>query len=213
MTALRFKLTRTIATLLIVSIVISLSIPVTSASAATPVTDFRNGMRKLWEDHITWTRLYIISAAADLPDKDQTAQRLLQNQADIGNAVKPFYGQAAGDKLTDLLKQHIAIAVDLIKAAKGSDQGAFAAADRKWKQNASVIADFLAKANPNWPARDLADAMNMHLETTTREVVARLQHKYDDDVAAFDAIYEHILHMADVLSDGIVKQFPEKFAA
>lgn len=42
-------------------------------------TDFRNAMRKLWEDHITWTRLFIVSAAADLPDKGPTTDRLLQN--------------------------------------------------------------------------------------------------------------------------------------
>ena len=73
MTALRFKLTRTIAAMLILSVALSMMMPVTSASAAISATDFRAAMRKLWEDHITWTRLYIISVAADLPDKDQTA--------------------------------------------------------------------------------------------------------------------------------------------
>ena len=65
-------------------------------------------MRKLWEDHITWTRLYIVSVAAGLPDKDATAQRLIQNQVDIGNAIKPYYGDAAGTKLTELLKERLA---------------------------------------------------------------------------------------------------------
>src|SRR5438067_4790087 len=88
------------------------------AAAATPTVDFRNAMRKLWEDHITWTRLYIVSAAADLPEKDVTAQRLLQNQTEIGNAIKPFYGEDAGNKLTALLRDHILGAVDLIAAAK-----------------------------------------------------------------------------------------------
>ena len=46
-----------------------------------------DGMRKLWEDHVTWTRLFIVSAAAGLPDKDATTARLLQNQTDIGDAV------------------------------------------------------------------------------------------------------------------------------
>src|SRR5688572_12154878 len=50
-----------------------------------------NAMRKLWEDHIAWTRLFIVSAAADLPDKAATTERLLQNQTDIGNAIKPYY--------------------------------------------------------------------------------------------------------------------------
>src|SRR5438045_3095425 len=95
--------------------------PAQAQATRTPVVDFRNAMRKLWEDHITWTRLYIVSAAADLPDKDVTAQRLLQNQTDIGNAVKPFYGEAAGNQLTALLRDHILGAVDLIAAAKAGD--------------------------------------------------------------------------------------------
>src|SRR5688572_21804546 len=70
----------------------------------------RNAMRKLWEDHITWTRLFIVSEAADLPDKAATTERLLRNQVDIGNAIKPYYGDPAGNKLADLLKDHIMIA-------------------------------------------------------------------------------------------------------
>src|SRR5687767_253458 len=62
---------------------------------------FQQAVRKLWEDHVTWTRVYIIAALADLPEADAAAQRLLQNQTDIGNAVKPFYGDEAGEQLTD----------------------------------------------------------------------------------------------------------------
>jgi hypothetical protein len=173
----------------------------------------RESMRKLWTDHVVWTREYVVAAVAGTPDADAAAKRLMKNQEDLGAAIVPFYGKDAGDKLTALLKEHISIAVDLVKAAKTNQQSAFNDANRKWKQNASDIAAFLANANPNWPQAAMVDAMNMHLETTTREVVARLQHKYDEDVAAFDALYEHILHMADVLSDGIVKQFPDRFKA
>ncbi len=173
----------------------------------------RETMRKLWTDHVVWTREYVVAAVAGTPDADAAARRLMKNQEDLGAAIVPFYGKEAGDRLTALLKEHISIAVDLVKAAKTNEQSAFADANRKWKQNATDIAAFLAKANPNWPQAAMVDAMNMHLETTTREVVARLQHKYDEDVAAFDAVYEHILRMADVLSDGIIKQFPGRFAA
>jgi hypothetical protein len=77
-------------------------------------------MRKLWEDHVTWTRLYIVSAVAGLPDAGATAERLLQNQTDIGNAIKPFYGEAAGERLTALLRPHILIAAELVTAAKAN---------------------------------------------------------------------------------------------
>ena len=170
-------------------------------------------MRKLWTDHTVWTRDYIIAAVDDKPDATAAANRLMKNQEDIGNAVAPYYGAAAGQQLTSLLKQHIAIAVDLIKAAKAGDQAAQKLANDKWQQNAVDIAAFLSKANPNWPEGVLVNMMKMHLATTTDEVVARLKHDWDADVRAYDAVYNHILMMTDALSDGIVKHFPEKFKA
>lgn len=170
-------------------------------------------MRKLWTDHVVWTRDYIIAAVGDQPDAMAAANRLMRNQDDIGNAVGKYYGAPAGTQLTTLLKQHISIAVDLIKAAKAGDKAAQQQADAKWQQNGVEIADFLSKANPNWPKATLTDMMKKHLSTTTDEVVARLNKKWDDDARAFDAVYDHILHMSDALSEGIVKQFPDKFTS
>ena len=170
-------------------------------------------MRKLWTDHTVWTRDYIVAAVDDRPDAQAAANRLMKNQEDIGNAVAAYYGQAAGQQLTSLLKQHIAIAVDLIKAAKADDKAAQKQADDRWQANAVDIATFLSKANPNWPKDTLVDMMKTHLSTTTAEVVARLTHDWDADVKAYDAVYDHILMMADALTDGIIKQFPEKFKA
>jgi hypothetical protein len=168
-------------------------------------------MRKLWTDHVIWTRDYIVAAVGDSPDQQSAAGRLLKNQEDIGAAVAGYYGKATGDRLTALLKQHIMIAVDLIKAAKAHDDAKYKDTDARWQQNGDEIATFLSGANPNWPKATLAAMMKSHLDTTTAEVVARLHGKWDDDVAAFDAVYAHILKMADALSDGIIKQFPEKF--
>jgi hypothetical protein len=172
----------------------------------------RQDMRKLWTDHVVWTRDYIVAAVGDQPDVQAAAGRLLKNQEDIGAAVATFYGKAAGDTLTTLLKEHITIAVDIIKFAKAGDTVSQQHADAMWHRNAEAIADFLAKANPNWPRATLLDMMNTHLATTTDEVVARLTKNWDADVLAFDRVYSHILMMADALSDGIVKQFPKKFA-
>jgi hypothetical protein len=171
----------------------------------------RQDMRKLWTDHVVWTRDYIVASVGDQPDAPAAAARLMKNQEDIGAAVGKIYGAPAGQQLTTLLKEHISIAVDLIKAAKAGDKAAQQQADTKWQQNAVAIADFLSKANPNWPRATLVDMMKKHLSTTTDEVVARLTKNWDADVRAFDAVYDHILHMSDALADGIVKQFPEKF--
>jgi hypothetical protein len=173
--------------------------------------DLRRDMRKLWTDHVVWTRDYIIAAVADQPDATVAANRLMKNQEDIGAAVAAYYGAPAGQQLTTLLKAHITQAADVVKAAKSGDKTALKAADDKWQQNAVEIADFLSKANPNWPRATLVDMMKKHLSTTTNEVVARLNKNWDEDVRAYDAVYDHILHMSDALTDGIVKQFPDKF--
>ena len=174
-------------------------------------SEFRQDMRKLWTDHVVWTRDYIVAAVSGAPDKQAAATRLLKNQDDIGGAVAMFYGKAAGDQLTTKLKEHITIAVELIDAAKAGDKATQQKADAKWQQNAVDIADFLSKANPNWPRATLVDMMKKHLSTTTDEVVARLSKDWAGDVRAYDAVYDHILMMSDALADGIVKQFPDKF--
>jgi hypothetical protein len=171
----------------------------------------RQDMRRLWTDHVVWTRAYVVAATGDQPDAQAAAGRLMKNQEDIGAAVATFYGKPAGDQLTTLLKEHIAIAVDIIKFAKAGDKASQGQASAKWAKNGEAIAAFLSKANPNWPQAVLAEMMNKHLSTTTDEVVARLTKNWDADVRAYDAVYTHILMMADALSAGIIKQFPAKF--
>jgi len=171
----------------------------------------RVSMHKLWEDHITWTRNVILNIIDGLPGTDQAVARLLKNQEDIGNAIKPVYGDAAGTELTKLLREHITTAADLLKAAKAGDNAAFQDANTKWVANADQISAFLSKANPNWKLDAMKKMMHDHLDLTTQEATARLKKDYDADVKAYDKVHEEILMMADMLTDGIVQQFPEKF--
>ena len=183
-----------------------------AGSLADPnAVELRLAMRKLWSEHVIWTRDYIVAAAAGHPSAPALSRRLLRNQEDIGNAITPYYGAAAGSKLTALLKDHILIAVDLVAAAKAGDAAKKEDADRRWHANAGDIATFLSGANPNWPRQTLLDMLNEHLSLTTQEAVARLESRWDDDIATFDRIYAQSLRMADALTEGIVKQFPAKF--
>lgn len=200
---------------LLVAVAIAMAIP--SFAVAQPGTrqtkaEFHDAMRQLWSDHVTWTRMFIISAAADLPDKQATTDRLLRNQTDIGSAVGSIYGKPAGDKLTALLRDHILIAADLVGAAKAGRTARLDSLNRKWKGNADDIAVFLNSANPkHWPAATLKSAMHTHLDQTLAEATHQLKGNYAASVKEFDAIEKHILMMADVLSDGIIAQFPQKF--
>jgi hypothetical protein len=173
--------------------------------------ELRTAMRQLWEDHVTWTRNVILCVMDGLPGTDQAVTRLLKNQDDIGNAIKPYYGDDAGKKLSDLLHVHITTAADLLKAAKTDNNAAFDDANKKWTANADEISDFLSKANPNWKLDDVKMMMHDHLKLTTDEAVARKKKDYAGDVQAYDKVHDEILKMSDMLTDGIVKQFPDKF--
>ena len=200
--------------LLLVTSVLSTMVFTTRVEAK-PKTDaqvFHDAMRKLWEDHITWTRLVIVSIANDLPDTQATVDRLLQNQVDIGNAIKPFYGEDAGNQLTALLRDHILIAAEILQAAKNGDMAAQDEAVERWYANADAIAEFLHAANPeHWPLDEMQAMMRDHLDLTLREATTYLTGDFTESVLAYDQIHEQALHMADMLSEGIIRQFPNQF--
>lgn len=183
----------------------------TPVGKADPTVDLKMAMRKLWEEHITYTRNYIISALAGLEDADKVAERLLRNQDDIGRAIKPYYGDAAGDKLAALLRDHILTAAQVVTAAKAGNAAGLAAGEAKWSANGKEIAAFLSGANPNWSQQDLESMLQKHLDLTTAEVVGRLNKDWGADINAYDEGHDHMLMFADALTAGIAKQFPDKF--
>lgn len=175
-------------------------------------TDFRlqSDMRQLWEDHVFWTHTYLESFLGGLAGTEEVKARLIRNQVDLGDAIKPFYGNDAGDALTGLLKDHISGAVDVVVAAKANDAAALVTAKANWYANGAAIAAFLASANPNWNAADLAAMMVMHLDQTILSATAMIKGDWAAGVVAYDAIEAHIVRMADALSAGIAAQFPKK---
>lgn len=211
------QLTRFImVSLLLLTSVLTVISPVRTAEAKAKMDaqEFHDAMRKLWEDHITWTRLVIVSTLADpdgfLPDRGPTVDRLLRNQDDIGDAIKPFYGDAAGEQLSALLREHIVTAAQILEAAKsGQPLDALIAS---WYENADDIAEFLNAANPqNWPLEEMRAMMREHLDLTLNEAVTYLNGDYAASIAFYDQVHLQALEMADMLSDGIIKQFPQKF--
>jgi hypothetical protein len=174
---------------------------------------FKTNMRKLWEEHIFWTRNVIFCLVDDLPGNVQAVKRQLQNQIDIGNAIKPYYGDAAGDRLTELLYTHVNTTTEIIKAAKTRDTAIINDVNKKWFANADEMVKFLHKLNPDWTMGDLKTMLNEQMKLTADEAGERLKKNYDADVVAFDKVQEGVLKMSDTLAEGIIIQFPKKFKA
>jgi hypothetical protein len=196
---------------LVLSLLLAFTLLPTVSKAATKA-QFQDAMRRLWSDHVAYTRLFIVDAAAGSADKDATTQRLLQNQTDIGNAVAGFYGRAAGDKLTALLKDHILIAASIVGAAKAGDNAKVASENKRWHDNAVDLAKFLHGANPkNWPEATLQSALFTHLDQTLNEASHQLKGDYAASIKDYDGAMDHMLMVADMLASGIEAQFPSKF--
>lgn len=167
--------------------------------------------RQLWGDHVSWTRSFIISDLASLDDKEPVLKRLLKNQDDIGNSIKPYYGEEAGNALAKLLRGHIEIAGQVVEAAKNDNKDDLEKYNKLWHENADAIAKLLSDANPNWPNAAVKDILYKHLQFITDQVNSRIKKDWDADIAAYDKGEDHMLMFADIVSDGIMKQFPQKF--
>lgn len=168
-------------------------------------------MRSLWEQHVAWTRLAIISIVFNLPDVNVTVGRLLQNATHMGLSLEPFYGENAVEKYSTLIKDHLVIAADLVKAAKSGDQNAAATIEKEWYANADEIAKFLNNINPYIDKEELSKVFYEHLALVKAEALAILNKDYEAGVKLYDKIEKEILEIADTITNAIVKQFPQVF--
>lgn len=167
----------------------------------------RDRFRLLWEQHVYWTRLVITGIAFDSPDLEASTARLLRNPTDFAKTFARFYGRETGEEFGRLLRDHLVIAAELVKAAKAGDNKAAAQAEKRWYENADDIVRFLYHVNHYWSLAHMRRMWHEHLAMTKDEAVATLTGKHAESVAIFDRIERQALMMADEFSCGIIRQF------
>ncbi len=170
-----------------------------------------NHMRLLWEQHVYWTRMAVLSTVFGLPDVEFVTNRLLRNPKDFEAALRPFYGEDIAAQFAALLTTHLEIAGELVQAAKAGDSAAAADAEKRWYANADQIAAFLDSINPYWSEQEWQKLLHDHLAMTKTEAVDIITQKYVDSINVFENIEQEALVMADLMTQGIVKQFPQYF--
>lgn len=173
--------------------------------------DLTDYMHILWEQHVYWTRMVIISISNDLPDEEATTNRLLRNAKDFEKAFSFFYNEKIAHDIGNLLTDHLLIAGELVKAAKAGNDKAVVTAEQRWYRNADEIVNYLVCINPYWVEQGMKDMWYQHLSLTKSEALAILTKKYRKSISIFGQIEQGALLMADNFANGLIKQFPERF--
>ena len=168
-------------------------------------------MNLVWEQHIMWTRMLLISIAENLKDLDATQTRLLQNPRDIADVFKQYYGIAVANKIQTLLTEHLTIGKDLIVAIKNNNQEEINRLSTRWYRNADDMAEAFSSINPFYPKEEVRRMLYEHLRLTTDEVNNRIKGNYAEDIRACDMVQKEILRMSQFFVDGIVRQFNNLF--
>jgi hypothetical protein len=196
----------------IVALIASTAVPALAKPLAKQKTTrlaYHDEWRKLWEDHITWTRVVIMGILSDLPGTNVYIDRLLQNAQDMEDALAPYYGDDA-EVFGDLITDHLVIAAQILQAAKNGQplDGLIAS----WYANAHDIAVQMNEMNPEfWPLEETEKMWTDHLDATLAEAVAHLTGDFEGEVSAYDEVHDLALEMADFFSDGVMRQFPNGF--
>jgi hypothetical protein len=179
----------------------------------TTAVAFHDTWRKIWEDHIGWTRNVIIGILDGLPCTDAYVTRLLQNYEDMENLLRPYYGDEA-DVLGDLLEEHLTIAAEIVTALRDGRTSDVASLIVEWRANGDELAVQMNKMNPqSWPLASTRAMWQTHLTVTLQEATTHFLHQCDDEVAAWEQVHLGGLMMADLFSGGVIKQFPSGFTA
>lgn len=172
--------------------------------------NLNNELRRLWEEHIVWTKLTIMALANNDPDTEAITNRLLKNADDFGHLFESFYDKNTSKQFSNLIRDHLTIVADLVLAAKKEDVNSVKMIDDKWHKNADDISKFMHSINPYFNESEIRNMFYNHLTLTKNEAVAILSNKYDETIKIFDEIEIQALMMSDMFLEGFTKQFKDQ---
>ena len=170
----------------------------------------KSNMRALWESRATLLRNYIVSAMNHSKDVDKARDKLLKNASDLGASIRPYYGYWAGGILTGFLKKDVELTAKVIKAVKAGNKKDLDWDRNTWYANAFALAGFFAITH-NQTMKDLTNMLYKHLDLTMGEIQSILKKAVAKDLEYYEKDRAHMLIFSDVLTDGLIKQFPKKF--
>lgn len=169
--------------------------------------DLNNDMREAWAQHGFWGTLYLLSMYYALPNMEAILERLKESPDEIAEVFAKFYSQVMVNQLKTLLQEHVQLTGELMKALRDGESERAEQVEQEWHQNADRIARMLSSANVDYNYEQLAQMLNMHLDLMKRQMTTDLNNQYEEFVTATDENSEHLMELADELTEGLIKQF------
>ena len=170
-----------------------------------------NYLRFLWLQQVYWLRMANQSELWNLSDAEYVMNRLMENPQDFQMALKTFYGDENAKKFADLLTNHLTLVTNYVMAIRDGNTQAAADAENQINNNAVQMISFLTSINPNWAAADLQRMFSEYMNLTKEEIDATMSQNFEDSINVFADIERGALEMADMMTKGIVSQFPQYF--
>src|SRR5581483_4066062 len=168
-------------------------------------------LRGLWHDHIFWVRNVVVATLARHSAEAKAAEaQVVANAHAIANAIKPFYGDAAGEALFPLLAGHYGAVKSYLTATAAGDKKGQDKATDDLMANADQIATFLSGANPNLPKDTVLGLLQAHGAHHIAQIQELKAGQYDAEAKNWGEMEAHMDVIADALTGAIAKQFPDK---
>jgi len=166
-----------------------------------------NLFRELWQEHIIWTRSFIVSTVSGLNDLEFVTNRLLRNPTDFANVLKLYYGVENAKIFEKLFSEHLKLAASLINNLLKGNMEAAEHERRNWYKNADEILDFLNKLSPYMSIKKFQTLFYHHLKAVEDSFHFRFTDHYGQEIINFDVMQSEAMKMADIMSNAILDQF------
>jgi hypothetical protein len=201
--------------LLVASFCLATPAPATKSVApadTVAVLETKMALRDLWVEHVFWIRSYVLATdAGDDAQRKVAENEVVNNAKALAATIAPFYGQAAADGLLELLAGHWASVRDYNTAMVGHSQGGRDKAVQAITANAREIAKFLSGANPYLPEDAVFGLLSAHGAHHVAQINQIAANDFRDEARTWQAMRQHMLLIADLITDALAKQFPDWF--
>lgn len=185
---------------------------------------FRMDSRTLWTRYSLGLINFSVAIDGEIHSSPLVEIRLYNIALNLGNYFGPYYGISSAYTIGQLFITYAKIATDFVRAIyAGESLDQFNA---RWVTTVDEISTYLNSLNPNyWPKPLLVDRFTQLYKTWTDNIVARHSKDIAQDTVSLDAIIKvavsgipdhqqsNYLSIADLISRGIVMQFPVLFTS